>query len=65
MSEWVSIKERYPDKPGKYLCKLKTGSASTETIERHVLFTYVMIRQKRELLGDWTRVIEWKDSVSL
>lgn len=65
MGEWVKINDRYPEKPGKYLCKLKIGSASTEIIERYVLFTTTMIRQKRDAVGDWTRVLEWKDSVPL
>ena len=56
--KWVAVKDRLPEKNGKYTVKTVEGSISPSEHERVVLGR-VYPTGFRFLVGDWTCVTHW------
>jgi len=60
MSNFISVKDRYPDKAGVYRVRIDVGSISVENYESLVNIRDIDIKRKNLVFGDWTRLTHWE-----
>jgi hypothetical protein len=58
--EWISVKDRLPEKSGAYEVRAIVGSIKTREVETRAYCT-VYPHTTRFCAGDWTRITHWRE----